>query len=259
LLELLTVIAVIAVLAALLLPTLSKGKAQGKSASCKNHLRQMGLALQMYLQDNQNKYPHYLGSPGPSYGDAIGKGGRANGLVYWSSKLFPYYPLNWMNPLFHCPGYTGKISGPYEPGSIERRGSYGYNIFGTRLDDHTNENFGLGPVIFWKDQQGAFVPAVAEAEVLAPSEMLAIGDSAMVVGAVAGTRLGRDAMDAGTDVLRCNLYNGRVMIFDARHGKNYNQLFCDDHVSAMNPRILFNPSNTAAMWNYDHQPHPELW
>jgi len=27
----------------------------------------------------------------------------------------------------------------------------------------------------------------------------------------------------------------------------------------MNPWILFNPTNTAAMWNNDHQPHPEFW
>jgi hypothetical protein len=27
----------------------------------------------------------------------------------------------------------------------------------------------------------------------------------------------------------------------------------------MRPQILFVPSNTAAMWNYDHQPHPEGW
>jgi hypothetical protein len=27
----------------------------------------------------------------------------------------------------------------------------------------------------------------------------------------------------------------------------------------MNPWVLFNHTNTAAMWNRDHQPHPELW
>jgi len=35
--------------------------------------------------------------------------------------------------------------------------------------------------------------------------------------------------------------------------------FCDGHVSAMAPWVLYNPTNTASMWNYDHQPHPELW
>ena len=43
--ELLLVIAIIAVLAALLLPALSTAKSYSRSASCKNHLHQMGLAL----------------------------------------------------------------------------------------------------------------------------------------------------------------------------------------------------------------------
>ncbi len=34
---------------------------------------------------------------------------------------------------------------------------------------------------------------------------------------------------------------------------------CDGHVSQMNPQILFEPSNTAGLWNYDNQPHPEGW
>jgi hypothetical protein len=34
---------------------------------------------------------------------------------------------------------------------------------------------------------------------------------------------------------------------------------CDGHVAAMNPWVLFNPTNTARMWNYDHEPHSELW
>src|SRR5690242_11204058 len=57
LIELLVVIAVVAILAALLLPALARGKSQAHSAACKNHLRQMGLALQMYVNDNR-KYPY---------------------------------------------------------------------------------------------------------------------------------------------------------------------------------------------------------
>ncbi len=54
--------------------------------------------------------------------------------------------------------------------------------------------------------------------------------------------------------------NRGVFAFDpARHGRNYNQLFSDGHVAAMNPWIIFNPTNSAAMWNFDHQPHPEEW
>ena len=137
----LVVIAIIGMLAALLLPELSLAKGYAKSASCKNHLHQMGIALQLYVNENRNRYPHCLGPAGPAYGDAVGKGGRAVGLVYWSSKLFPYYPLNWTNMAFQCPGYSGNISGPYLKGAINRLGSYAYNSSGARIDDHLSEWF----------------------------------------------------------------------------------------------------------------------
>src|SRR4051812_17821031 len=56
LVELLVVIAIIAILASLLLPALSSGKFQAKNAACKNNLRQLGLALQMYL-NSYGAYP----------------------------------------------------------------------------------------------------------------------------------------------------------------------------------------------------------
>jgi prepilin-type N-terminal cleavage/methylation domain-containing protein/prepilin-type processing-associated H-X9-DG protein len=57
LIELLVVIAIIAVLAALLLPVLSRAKEQGRATACLSNLHQIGLGLQMYVEENGNKMP----------------------------------------------------------------------------------------------------------------------------------------------------------------------------------------------------------
>ena len=57
LLELLVVVAVIGILAALLLPALSKAKERGRATACLSNLRQVGIALQMYVDENGNRMP----------------------------------------------------------------------------------------------------------------------------------------------------------------------------------------------------------
>jgi prepilin-type N-terminal cleavage/methylation domain-containing protein/prepilin-type processing-associated H-X9-DG protein len=57
LVELLVVISIIGVLAGLMLPALGKAKEAGRATACLGNLRQIGVALQLYVQDNGNRMP----------------------------------------------------------------------------------------------------------------------------------------------------------------------------------------------------------
>jgi prepilin-type N-terminal cleavage/methylation domain-containing protein/prepilin-type processing-associated H-X9-DG protein len=57
LIELLVVVSIIGVLAALLLPVLSRAKESGKATACLSSLHQIGIALQLYVGDNRNRLP----------------------------------------------------------------------------------------------------------------------------------------------------------------------------------------------------------
>ena len=136
LIELLVVIAIIALLAALLLPALSQAKAQGQSAGCKSSLRQLSLALKMYVDDART-YPFctYFTTD------------FASNQNEWVDLLRPYHPLAWTNRAYHCPAYRGHVARPSGiPGQVAAYislGSYGYNAFGT-VDGNSGQRLNLG-------------------------------------------------------------------------------------------------------------------
>lgn len=63
LIELLVVIAIIAILAALLLPALANAKQRAKQTTCISNVKQIALAMFMFVDDNNNRFPDRMPPP----------------------------------------------------------------------------------------------------------------------------------------------------------------------------------------------------
>ena len=96
LIELLVVIAIISLMASLLLPALSRAKGKAKTIRCVSNLRQIGMAVTMYLSDNADKFPFN------------GRGTRAMSI---SDVWFLLGPVIQTNTSFYvCPADTGPFN-----------------------------------------------------------------------------------------------------------------------------------------------------
>ena len=233
--ELLVVIATIALLAALLLPTLSRATSQARSTSCKNRLSQIGRAMAMYLADH-NRYPSLLGDAGS--------------LQTWAQKLYGYAPLSSTNRSWHCPTYTASggvvelVLPPSVPGRLVYWTSYAYNAFGI-AGKQLRPNLGLGE----------FAPtSLGEQEVQTPSEMYTVADARSYLYNTFSGPAGKPAM------LPWVPPPGFIeREAEAPHSQGYNILLGDEHVSLVKRNDYLYPPRTAHNWNRDNQPHPESW
>jgi len=83
LIELLVVIAIIAILMAILMPTLNRAKEQGKRAACLNNLRQLQLAWIVYADENDDRIVNGEADEGND-GQCIMKTGRHTNEMWWT-------------------------------------------------------------------------------------------------------------------------------------------------------------------------------
>jgi prepilin-type N-terminal cleavage/methylation domain-containing protein/prepilin-type processing-associated H-X9-DG protein len=97
LIELLVVIAIIAILAAILLPALARAKDKAKLISCTSNLRQWGMAIRMYIDDNGDRIPR---DGMDSSGTYPGANGAEKDLNAWFNLLPPYMGEKILNDYF---------------------------------------------------------------------------------------------------------------------------------------------------------------
>lgn len=106
LIEMLVVIAIIAILAAILFPVFAQARAKARQASCLSNCKQIGLATMMYVEDyDELFYPHRFNSgtdsnPFLQLGGNNYISGAARNKTFWISLLQPYVK-NYQ--LFECP------------------------------------------------------------------------------------------------------------------------------------------------------------
>jgi prepilin-type N-terminal cleavage/methylation domain-containing protein len=108
LIELLVVIAIIAILASMLLPALARAKEQARRISCVSSVKQICMAMMMYVDDHQGKYPPRM--PDPTAGPAFPC--KPCRTIDWRPYAVPYLSAstnmtNNSSSVFVCPTDNG--------------------------------------------------------------------------------------------------------------------------------------------------------
>jgi prepilin-type processing-associated H-X9-DG protein/prepilin-type N-terminal cleavage/methylation domain-containing protein len=235
LIELLVAIAIIAMLAALLLPVLGRAKASARRVACASNLHQIAVGLRQYVDDFR-KYPAFLD---------LGLGLTNYRVGYWDYMLLPYVRDN--QATFLCPAQFGTNCNFWTNwtcidalGETWPNRSYGYNAHGTGggpLGFVVGR--GLGGSVIFPDK----TLFVAESLVVAPSDMVAVADY--------DPSTSDDDQDG--DLHPDKLYD--VTLTGERHSRGANVVFCDGHVEyARTNQWRADTVVARQRWNNDHRP-----
>jgi len=254
LIELLVVIAIIAILAAMLLPALAKAKDKAKAIKCVNNLKELGIALIIYADDNRC-YPVAI--------DNDPAGGLQDAWL-WPALLRSTMGKSQATDVFRCPaapdaaqwvpafGSGNPATYGYLQNEVPLRAgggsfmSYGYNCWGS-ANNESGVIEGLGGWTTGNDP-------TKSTSVVKPTDCIAIGDSNW------NTNSGGDPNWSGY----IGMYAQRQWPLDL-HSLRVNLLFCDGHAQSLKRTDIvsqLNPGGTAVspaapnqLWNIDNQVH----
>jgi len=250
LIELMVVIAIIGILAALLLPALSHALGRVRQTQCANNVRQLGVGLQQFVSD-YHVFPLAVDAEFDNSSHPTNFNTWTEAIEYQlGGDDHRSNPFFWDKGVWLCPGVKSKgILG-------QSFNSYGYNAYGIGV---SSNSLGVGghyvfTHVMQAGQPPVVKPPVNALEIVSPGEMMAIGD---------GFHGNGTQLFSGQDLFwRHNSYTGfrDATPAKARHLAKANVVFCDGHVESPTLKFLFEDTTDAALirWNLDHLPHREL-